>query len=271
MRCLTAMMFLCIMPEEALLAQRAVLPLTNAQKLALVSPQRLAVVFGNGRLLMMDTQGNPLYQTQLTERGTPTCMEIAEGGKLMLFYRERQEVVVMDWKLAILATFHLPTLNQGFIEGLCAGAGSTIWILPSAEYRLERYSYQWQKELESPVVSMLAEATLQNMCMEEGNGKVAVPVGNELLLFDQNGTPAQTLTIEEPFDGIAGITEEGVWLWVSSPPRLIIADWQGTTRRIELPGYPAGSPIVDVTVEYGLAVVASPQAIFLYNVGELLR
>lgn len=271
MRCLMATMSLCIILEGVVCAQRAVLPLTKAEKLALLSPQLLAVALGNGWLIVIDTQGNYIYETQLTEMGVPSCMEVAEGVKLVLFYRERQEMVVMDWKLAGLAVLNLQLLDRGFVEGVCAGTGSTVWILPSGEYKLEKYSYEWRKELEGPVVSRLAEATLNRMCMKEGNGQVAIPTGNGLLIFDQGGTLLQTITTSKPFDGIVGLTAEGVWLWVSSSPHLILVDSDGIEKRIELPGYPSNSTIVDAATGYGLVVVASPHEIFLYSIEELKK
>ncbi|MGV3502182.1 MAG: hypothetical protein ACO1O1_00630 [Adhaeribacter sp.] len=114
------------------------LPLPQTQ---LVSIDRLGQVYvaGKGNILhKLDAHGKRLHTFSPSQQGQLRAVEAWNPNKTLLFYEDRQQVVLLDRFLAPMTTLRLANLEQGLVRLATLASDDQLWIFNEQDFSISK-------------------------------------------------------------------------------------------------------------------------------------
>ncbi|MHC2993772.1 hypothetical protein OB13_20130 [Pontibacter sp. HJ8] len=221
--------------------------------LAISSPTTISVDQNGSVYLMgpkrnlykLDSLGQPLQAFSPPSRGRITAVEAWNPMKLLLFYEDRQELVLLDRFMSPIGTTRLSDLNYtGNVRAATLTPDDSFWLFNESDFTLSKIDLRYQKAVvETPLDLILDKARFDVRFVREYQNLVYLLDYNAgIYVFDNLGNYKKKL----PFTGLAYMGFSGHELYFVKDNQLHFFDlYELKGRTLNLP---AGKAYVSALV-----------------------
>jgi hypothetical protein len=174
------------------------IPFSNISYLTTDKLGNTYVIVGN-QLLQFDLNGKPLANFSKNNLGTIRSIDASNPMKIVLFYPDFAQLIVLNSKLAEQATINLRALeiNQPIVA--CASENGGYWIYDNDDDQLKKLDLNLQILYQSGNLTQVLGYKVQPRFLAEASGYVYMSdPENGILVFDLFGTYYKLL----PFKGL---------------------------------------------------------------------
>ncbi|WP_026236187.1 hypothetical protein [Pontibacter roseus] len=186
-------------------------------------------------LFKLDQYGQPALSYSPPSRGRITTVEAWNPMKLLLFYEDRQELVLLDRFLSSIAVSRLSDFNYtGNIRAATLTPDESFWLFNESDFTLSKMDSRYQKPVvETPLDLILDKARFDVRFVREYQNMVyLLDYNGGVYVFDNLGNYKKKL----PFTGISYIGFSGNELYFVKDNQLHFFDlYQLQERIVELP------------------------------------
>lgn len=135
-------MLACLAASPPAAAQQlrlqASLPLAQAQLVSIDQLGQVYVAGKNNILYKLDARGKGLQTYSPTQQGQLRGVEAWNPNKTLLFYEDRQQVVLLDRFLAPMATIRLADLDPGLVRLATLSSDDQLWVLNESDFSISK-------------------------------------------------------------------------------------------------------------------------------------
>lgn len=161
----------------------------------------LYVADANGDIHKIDTLGNKLLTWSPQKKAEVTLMEAWRNVNVMLFYRNFQEIILLDRFLADNSTSKLNNNNIGFARLATQSSDNNLWIVDESDYSLKKYNLTYNKIDFSTSLDLIIDPEQYDLyyLREYQNQVYLIDRNQGILVFDimgnyKNKIPAKGIT-----------------------------------------------------------------------------
>lgn len=137
----------------------AVMP-ANVVQAATDQYNRVLLALETGSLVAIDAQGKLIYEYAPQQLSAPTLIEAAATQRVLLFYREWQQITLLDRFLSLISTFDLQELGSGYVRLATRAQNNSYWLIDEVDFSLKKTD---------PQASQIWASTPLNLLIEPGN------------------------------------------------------------------------------------------------------
>lgn len=162
---------------------------------------RVITADAKGNITAYDTLGNALTTYSPQTVAGVTLLEAWRSMKILVFYRDLQQYVLLDRFLTPLAGYpypaRLPAERIGFARVLTLAFDDQLWVFDDADFSLKKYNPQLQAvTIHSPMTLVLDAKDYHINFMREYQSQVFVNDKNSgILVFDNLGNYRKKLPL----------------------------------------------------------------------------
>jgi len=140
-------------------------------------------------ILKYDNNGKIIATYTNKWQSPVSSMDISDPFKVMLFYRNFNQIVFLDKTLVeISGVIQLNDLNLGDIQAVCTSASGGFWIFNPFTYNVEQYDATLRKVQQTQELTQIVDGEVSVQYMIEQNSKLFVHLTTgKLLGFDMYG------------------------------------------------------------------------------------
>ncbi|QCR25192.1 hypothetical protein C1N53_20280 [Pontibacter sp. SGAir0037] len=182
-----------------------------------------------------DPSGKPLLHFSPTTRGQIAAIEAWNPLKVLLFYEDRQEILLLDRFLRPITSTQLSDYNiSGTVRAATQSSDDSFWLFNETELTLSKLDIRNRSvTVSTPLNLILDQANLDVRQLREYQNKVYMLDANGgVLVFDNLGN----YTTKLPFTGLSYISFYGNELYFVKDNILYFYDlYQQKQRTIALP------------------------------------
>lgn len=185
--------------EKKIYAQQLVLEKEkNTTSIICVSIDRngkFVIGDAKGNITQYDSLGNLISRFSPTELSTPYSIEAWRTMNLFVFYKELQQVRLLDRFLASSSTFELNLEEIGFSRVATISQDNMIWLFDEINFRLKKYNPITSKLInETPLDLVLDPKDFNITSIREYQNLLFISDQNQgILLFDNLGNYKKTI------------------------------------------------------------------------------
>lgn len=206
-----------------------------------LSSDRLGFLYyadAQGAVHKLDSLGRPVLHYSPRQPASITLLEAWQGLKVLLFYRELQQVIYLDRLLADSPPLRFTIPSEpflGYYRLACPSLDDRLWALEETSLQLQKLDLQGGRILlRTPLELVLPGKELDLVFMREYQNQLYLVVRNKgILLFDNLGNYRKLL----PYTDVATI---GFWQDFLAVPHanalLLYQPYLNVVKEISLPG-----------------------------------
>ena len=176
----------------------------------LVSIDRLGQVYvadKNNILYKLDARGKRLQTYSPPQAGQLRAVEAWNPIKTLLFYEDRQQVVLLDRFLAPLAQIRLADLDQGLIRLATLASDDQLWVLNESDFSLSKIDPRYPDARLSSRLNQILPRTAHDfrLLREYQHHLYLLDRNSGLYIFDNMGSYKKKL----PLTGLSSLGFQG--------------------------------------------------------------
>ncbi len=216
---------------------------SDAQLIALDEPGNFYLA--NGRTIeKRDNKGNLLFKNSSLDFGNITYIDLTNGMKPLLFYKEQGKMIVLDNTLSQQGGV-IDLFLQGFgqIEAVAASRGDAYWLWDASSTTLHRVDKQFSiLNSSGNIAPLIGKEVHPVMIKESGNNLYLSDPAIGIMVFDIYANYKYTIKVN--FDGNFTTTRNGSTLVYRERAELVfLGENKIDEMRLTLPeeckGFPA--------------------------------
>jgi hypothetical protein len=177
----------------------------------------------NRSLFMLDSLGNPLNTFSPPSRGRIKSVEAWNPMKMLLFYEDRQELILLDRFMRPIANTRLTDLGyMGNVQAATLTSDDSFWLFNESDFTLSKIDLRYQKPIiETPLDLILDKARFDVRFIREYQNMVyLLDYNGGVYVFDNLGNYKKKL----PFTGVSYIGFRGNELYFVKDKQLHFFD-----------------------------------------------
>lgn len=117
---------------------QASLPLNQVQLVSIDQLGQVYVADKKNILYKLDARGKRLHTFSPTQQGQVRGLEAWNPNKTLLFYEDRQQIVLLDRFLAPMATIRLADLDPGLVRLASLASDDQLWVLNESDVSISK-------------------------------------------------------------------------------------------------------------------------------------
>lgn len=213
----------------------------------------------NRTVLRVDSLGNPLGNFSPPARGRIASIDAWNPMKILLFYEDRQELLLLDRFLRPIGNTTLQDVNYtGTAKTASLASDDSFWLFDETNLTLSKLDLQLRKvTVETPLNLILDKERFNVKQLREYQNMVYLLDANGIFVFDNLGNYKRKL----PIAGVTYINFLGNELYFVQDGELHLVDlYTSEKRTIPLP-----KPYTTALVSKGQLYLFSPKQLDIYT------
>lgn len=211
------------------------LPITSPTAISADKSGRAYLLDPKRNLFMLDSLGRPVNTFSPPSRGRITSVEAWNPMKLLLFYEDRQELVLLDRFMRPIAATRLTDLGyMGNVRAATLASDDSFWLFNESDFTLSKLDMRYQQPIvETPLALILDKDRFDVRFIREYQNTVyLLDYNGGIYVFDNLGNYKKKL----PFTSVSYIGFKGNELYFVKDKQLHFFDlYQLQERTIPLP------------------------------------
>lgn len=227
--CLYLLLAMLAIPARA--QQDTTTQLTFSHSLPIASPTAISadksgrayLLDPKRNLFMLDSLGRPVNTFSPPSRGRITSVEAWNPMKLLLFYEDRQELVLLDRFMRPIAATRLTDLGyMGNVRAATLASDDSFWLFNESDFTLSKLDMRYQQPIvETPLALILDKDRFDVRFIREYQNTVyLLDYNGGIYVFDNLGNYKKKL----PFTGVSYIGFKGNELYFVKDKQLHFFD-----------------------------------------------
>jgi hypothetical protein len=155
-------------------------------------------VLENNELDKYNNAGLPEFNFSNKTLGKLKCVDATNPLKVLLFYQDFNQVLVLDNKLSLRTQFSLRELDILQPLLICTSVNEGMWVYDQEDFQLKRLDMELKTVQESGNIVQITGAALQPVQLVESNGYLYMNNPKTgILVFDLFGTYYKTIPVKD--------------------------------------------------------------------------
>ncbi|MFD2516175.1 hypothetical protein ACFSRY_20055 [Pontibacter locisalis] len=215
----------------------------------------------NSNLLRLDPLGRPLGNYSPPVRGRISIIDAWNPMKVMVFYRDRQEVLLLDRFLRPIISTDLTDINyQGTAKVASLASDDSFWLFDETNLVLSKLDLQLRKTVvETPLNLILDRERFDVKQLREYQNMVYMLDANGVFVFDNLGNYKKKLLLP----GLSYIGFHNNDMYFIQEGELHFLDLYSSERRSY--ALPKTKAFVSALVGEGFLYLITPKTVEVYN------
>ena len=154
-------------------------------------------VVAENQLLEFDASGKPKYNYSENKLGELSWVDASNPMKILLFYPDFAQVILLNNKLAAESNINLRSLGIMQPVLCCNSMFDGYWVYDIQDFQLKKIDLNLQISFQSSDLNrMLGYSVHPNFLVEESGNVYLNDPGHGIIVFDRYGTFYKTIPIE---------------------------------------------------------------------------
>ncbi|MCU0429885.1 MAG: hypothetical protein MUF42_07910 [Cytophagaceae bacterium] len=196
----------------------------------------LYVAESNGDIHKLDSLGSKLFTWSPQKRAELTSIDAWRNVNVLLFYRNFQEILLLDRFLANHSTFRLSQFPEiGFARLVALSSDNNLWLIDEQDFSLKKFNLTYHQVTQNTSLDLLLDPDQYELSdlREYQNQVYLLDKRNNLLVFDIMGNYKNKI----PVRGMQQLQFRNDELYYTDGDSLrFIHLYQYKTRSLPLPG-----------------------------------
>lgn len=147
----------------------------NSTALSIDSEHNIYIGFSNGTLKKISKEGIETNSFSVPNQSSLTLVQAQNNRKIFLFYRDIQQILILDRFSTIPKKYNIADLGSYYSESACISPDGTFWLLENNPQRLKKID---------PLRNIVIHEVQHNLGDSISTMRT---LGNLLLITDENG------------------------------------------------------------------------------------